>query len=220
MLGCAERALYPAVSRAVLRLVPDAVDVPSGQGCCGALAAHNGSRTEGERLARALGETLPGTVLTTAGGCAAHLAHVLGRDRVVELSQYLHRHGTPPLGRLTVHGRPLRVGLQDSCHLRHGLGETAAPRALIARVAEYVELPSAGSCCGAAGTYAVLRPETSAAVLDPHLDEIAAAGVDVVVAVNPGCQRQLEQGLAGRGSAVRVLHLAELLARALGPDAG
>ena len=220
MLGCAERALFPGVSQAVLRLLPDAVDVPAGQGCCGALHAHNGASGQGAAMARELGGRMaagdgdPGVVLTTAGGCAAHLVHVLGRDRVRELSEYLAEQWAdgagPPLRNLGV-----RAALQDSCHLRNGMGVTAAPRALVARVAEYVELPSAGTCCGAAGTYALLRPEDSRRVLDATLDEIEAAGVDVLVVVNPGCQRQLVDGLRRRRSTVEVLHLAELLARAL-----
>ena len=95
------------------------------------------------------------------------------------------------------------------------MGVTAPPRELIARVAEYVELPSAGTCCGAAGTYSLLRPEDSRRVLDGTLDEVEAAGVDYLVVVNPGCQRQLVDGLRRRRSTVRVLHLAELLALAL-----
>ena len=86
------------------------------------------------------------------------------------------------------------------------------PRELLAAAGEYVELPSAGACCGAAGTYAVLRPEDSARVLDRHLDEIAAAELDVIAVVNPGCRRQLEQGIRRRGLSTRVLHLAEVLA--------
>jgi glycolate oxidase iron-sulfur subunit len=79
-------------------------------------------------------------------------------------------------------------------------------------VAEYVELPTAASCCGAAGTYATLRPDDSAKILDRKLDEIEAADLDVVVAVNPGCLRQLQQGLRRRRLRTRALHLAELLA--------
>jgi glycolate oxidase iron-sulfur subunit len=108
-------------------------------------------------------------------------------------------------------GRP-RIGLQDSCHLRNGLGVWKEPRALIERAGEYVELPSAAACCGAAGTYAILRPEDSARVLDRHLDEIAEARLDAIVVVNPGCYRQLEQGIRRRGLETRVVHLSELLA--------
>ncbi|ADU46611.1 (Fe-S)-binding protein [Intrasporangium calvum] len=221
MLGCAERAMFPQLSRAVLRLLPDVVDVPSGQGCCGALHAHNGDSTTAHRMAEDLGKVMPGVILTTAGGCGAHIAQVLGRDRVRELSEFLlqywgeHPDRLPPLGRVTVDGRPVRAALQDSCHLRNGLHVTAEPRELIARVADYVELPSAGTCCGAAGTYSILRPEDSQRVLDIHLDEIEAADLDYLIVVNMPCQRQMINGLKRRRSKVRVLHLAELLAAAL-----
>ncbi|MDO3702883.1 (Fe-S)-binding protein [Micromonospora sp. C28SCA-DRY-2] len=214
MLGCFERALYPAVSRAARALDP-ALAVPSAQGCCGALHAHNGDLAGGERLARRLGEELPGTIVTTSGGCAAHLASVLGPRRVRELSTWLA--GRPPGTELRVAGRRARVTLQDSCHLRNGLGVFAEPRALLRQVADYVELPSAATCCGAAGTYSLLRPNDSRRILDAKLDEIEAAGVDLVVAVNPGCLRQLRTGLRRRRSAVRAVHLAELLAEATAP---
>jgi glycolate oxidase iron-sulfur subunit len=257
MLGCFERALYPGVSRAARALDP-ALAAPAGQGCCGALHAHNGDLERGRALATALGDALPGTIVTTSGGCAAHLAGVLGPERVRELSQWLTDRAQgagepeqergearaldgapaetddadapdaePPRepgelprererdgdgdGPSGAGGRP-RNGLQDSCHLRNGLGVWKEPRALIERAGEYVELPSAAACCGAAGTYAVLRPEDSARVLDRHLDEIADARLDAIVVVNPGCYRQLEQGIRRRGLGTRVVHLGELLA--------
>ncbi|MFE9098112.1 (Fe-S)-binding protein [Streptomyces sp. NPDC007264] len=219
MLGCVERGLYPKVSRAARQLCPEAT-VPGGQGCCGALHAHNGDSATGAELARALGERLPGTIVTTAGGCAAHLAHHLGEDRVRELSQYLDDKGHRPVGQVTVNGRRARAALQDSCHLRNGMGVTRPPRELIAAVADYVELPGAGTCCGAAGTYALLRPDDSRKVLDPKLDAVDEADVDYVVAVNPGCLRQLQQGLRRRGSRAKAIHLAELLALAARSDPG
>ena len=186
---------------------------PPGQGCCGALHAHNGELERGRQLARELGEALPGTIVTTSGGCAAHLASVLGPERVKELSQWLAgRDGGADV--TTPNGRRLRIGLQDSCHLRNGLGVWREPRALIERLGEYVELPSAAACCGAAGTYAILRPDDSARVLERHLDEIAAADLDAIVVVNPGCYRQLAQGVKRRGLTTRVIHLAELAAAA------
>ena len=210
MLGCFERALYPEVSRAAKRLAPE-LDVPRRQGCCGALHAHNGELERGRELARALGDALPGPIVTTSGGCAAHIATVLGRERVRELSEWLVAREGADEPEANGGDRP-RIGLQDSCHLRNGLGVMREPREVLARLGEYVELPSAGACCGAAGTYALLRPEDSARVLDRHLDEIAAADLDALVVVNPGCYRQLEQGVKRRGLRTRVVHLAELAA--------
>jgi glycolate oxidase iron-sulfur subunit len=209
MLGCFERVLYPRVSRDARKLAAE-LAAPSVQGCCGALHAHNGELGRGKQLAQELGEALPGTIVTTSGGCGAHLAGVLGADRVKEFSQWLLANvgaaSDQPAG-----GR-LRIGLQDSCHLRHGLGVWREPRELIARVGEYVELPSAATCCGAAGSYSIVRPKDSARVLAQHLDEIADADLDVLAVVNAGCYRQLQQGVKRRGLRTRVLHLAELLA--------
>jgi len=217
MLGCFERVLYPRVSRDARKLAAE-LAVPTAQGCCGALHAHNGELERGNELARELGEALPGTIVTTSGGCGAHLAGVLGAERVKEFSEWwLAREGPVPEAadaaeaERPVDGR-LRIGLQDSCHLRNGLGVWREPRELIARVGEYVELPSAAACCGAAGSYAVVRPEDSARVLDPHLDEIAAADLDVIAVVNAGCYRQLQQGVKRRKLRTRVVHIAELLA--------
>jgi glycolate oxidase iron-sulfur subunit len=215
MLGCFERALYPGVSRAVRRLLPD-LAVPADQGCCGALHAHNGESAHGKQMARRLGEQLPGVIVTTAGGCAAHLVSVLGRERVHELSEHLVSTGTSPVGELRAGGRRARVALQDSCHLRNGLRVFAEPRELIAGVAEFVPVPGDDSCCGAAGTYSLLRPRDSRRIVESKLDAIEAADVDYVVVVNPGCQRQLETGLRRRRSRVRVVHIAELLAAAAG----
>jgi glycolate oxidase iron-sulfur subunit len=230
MLGCFERILYPRVSRDARKLAPE-LAVPTAQGCCGALHAHNGELARGKELAMELGEALPGTIVSTSGGCAAHLAGVLGSERVKEFSQWMIERerprssppGEPSLDRAEAparngaapanpdSGRP-RIGLQDSCHLRNGLGVWREPRELIARVGEYVELPSAAVCCGAAGSYSVVRSQGSARVLDPHLDEIAAADLDVLAVVNAGCYRQLQQGIKRRKLRTRVVHLAELLA--------
>jgi glycolate oxidase iron-sulfur subunit len=192
MLGCVERVLFPRVSRAAQAIDPE-LQPGRGPGCCGALHAHNGRLDEGVAMAGALGDRLPGTIVTTSGGCAAHLAAVLGRDR---------------------------VAIQDSCHLRNGLGVAATIRSAVGAVAEIVELPSAKDCCGAAGTYSLLRRRESARVVAPKVREIAAAGVDLVVTVNPGCQRQLRTAVRRAGLTVRVVHLAELMAGHTGAGPG
>ncbi|MGC0419408.1 (Fe-S)-binding protein [Embleya sp. AB8] len=212
MLGCFERAMFPRVARAARKLLPG-LAVPDNQGCCGALHAHNGELKKGRVMAERLGEQLPGRIVTTSGGCAAHLADVIGRDRVAELSEVVD---VSELPERRVAGRRVKVTLQDSCHLRNGLGVWREPRELLAQVADFVETPGAGECCGAAGTYSLLRPIESRRILDRKLDAIEATGADVVVAVNPGCLRQLRTGLRRRKSRVRAVHLAEFLTEADG----
>ena len=55
-------------------------------------------------------------------------------------------------------------------------------------------------------------PEVSTAILDRKLASVEASGASCVVACDAGCLMQMQGGLRRRGSAVRALHLAELLA--------
>jgi glycolate oxidase iron-sulfur subunit len=215
LLGCAERGLFPSVSHAVRSLDP-AIGIPRNQGCCGALHAHNGDSGAGAKLASRLGAELPGVIVTTSGGCAAHLAHHLGRERVQDISEHLLSRAADPVGLRPGRHRP-RVAVQDSCHLRNGLGVWREPRQLLAGVADLVELPSAATCCGAAGTYALLRRRESRRIIDRKIDELHSLGVEYVVAVNPGCLRQLRQALRRRRSPITAVHLVELLAMQTSP---
>ena len=210
MYGCFERRLFPAVSRAVAKLAPD-VSCSSDQGCCGALHAHNGELEKGKAMAKALGGKLPGTILTTAGGCAAHLASVIGSERVQEFSQWWIKRNIE-LKPIEKSGRKIRVGLQDSCHLRNGMGVFAEPRNILVQLGDYVEIPGAADCCGAAGSYALLQKQNSRKVVSQKIKEIKALNLDYIATVNPGCTRQLVTELRRARVKTKVIHLAELVA--------
>ena len=208
-LGCFERRLFPKVSRVVARLAPE-VNIDSSQGCCGALHAHNGDLEEGKALAKKLGQALPGTILSTAGGCAAHLSAVLGPERVREFSQWWQ--GT--LQPIIRNGRPVRIGFQDSCHLRNGMGVFKEPRKILAQLGEYIEVPNSQGCCGAAGSYSLIRSKDSKRVLAPKVEAIRALDLDYLVTVNPGCTRQLKSAMRKARLKTKVVHIAELIALA------
>jgi glycolate oxidase iron-sulfur subunit len=210
MYGCFERRLFPAVSRAVAKLAPE-VSCSSDQGCCGALHAHNGELDKGKEMAKALGEKLPGTILTTAGGCAAHLASVIGNERVQEFSQWWVKREID-LKPIEKSGRKIRVGLQDSCHLRNGMGVFAQPRKILAQLGDYVEIPGAADCCGAAGSYALLQKQNSRKVVSQKVADIKALNLDYIATVNPGCTRQLVTELRRARVKTKVIHLAQLVA--------
>jgi len=217
MLGCFERALFPAVSRAAAGTLPG-LQVPRDQGCCGALHAHNGDVARGAQLARELAAR-SGRIVSTAGGCAAHLSTVAGRDRVVDYSEALLERGSLP-GPILIDGRPARIGLQDSCHLRNGMGVASPPRQVLRALGSYIEVPGAGDCCGAAGTYALVRRRESRRILAAKLVIFAELDLDFLAVVNPGCQRQLIAGLRRARLRTRVLHLAELVALAQAESPG
>jgi L-lactate dehydrogenase complex protein LldE len=80
------------------------------------------------------------------------------------------------------------------------------------RGAEFVELENADACCGFGGTFSVKYPEISVAILDQKIEAIEHAGVQAVVAGDASCLMQIGGRLSRKGSTVRVMHLAELLA--------
>ena len=238
--GCVMRELYGRVNRATVatlaRLGVESHSAPEHV-CCGALHAHNGDLAGARALARRTvqafealrderGAPLP--LVVNSAGCGAHLrdyGRLLADDpefaeraralaaRAVDFSVFAARHAP---AEFAPSGAGLgRITYDDPCHLCHGQGVRREPRALLDRLSgcERVELPESESCCGSAGIYALLRPDDSQAIFARKLEALEETGADVLVTANPGCQMQWETGLARAGSRVRVVHLAELLAR-------
>lgn len=210
MLGCFEQLVAPEAVAALRKLDPK-LQITKAQGCCGALHAHNGELETGNEMARNLGSDLTGKIITTSAGCAAHLAQVIGSERVIEFSQFwssLNKSLKP----IYKDGARIRVGFQDSCHGRNGLGIWQEPREILKSVGEYVEVPGANDCCGAAGTYALINKKNSRAVLAPKIAELKKLNLDFLVTINPGCTRQLKSELKRNKIKTQVVHLAQLVA--------
>jgi glycolate oxidase iron-sulfur subunit len=131
---------------------------------------------------------------------------------VKDLTEWLAEIGLPAPQREV----KMRVTYQDACHLAHAQRIRKQPRDLIRAIpgVELVEMRHPDICCGAAGLYSTLEPAMSARILREKLDDVASTRADMIVTANPGCQMQLESGLRAQGSAMRVEHVAELVARA------
>ena len=225
-LGCVGHVMFSSAAHAACSTLATGgyrVTTPPEQGCCGALHAHNGELAGARALADWTVRSFAGSegpIVTTAGGCGAFMADygtLLGTPEAEDFGARVRDYSTLLAGRAlpALYGAPMRVAYQDSCHLRNGQKVTLEPRALLASLpgVEVVDLPSAGRCCGAAGTYALMRPDDSLRFLDAKLGEIAEAGVDAIVSGNPGCLLQFRQGVQrAKLDGVRVLHTAELVA--------
>ena len=107
-----------------------------------------------------------------------------------------------------------RVTWHDACHGLRDLNIRSEPRRLIRHVrgVQLVELPNADACCGFGGTFSVKYPEISVAILSHKIEAIEKAGVRAVVSGDASCLMQIGGRLTRQKSAVRALHLAELLA--------
>jgi glycolate oxidase iron-sulfur subunit len=223
LAGCVMDPWFSGVNDATIGLLERAgyrVVVPEAQTCCGALAAHEGAADDAARMAAVNSAAFSDSdiVSANAAGCSAHLA---GYDhwgspevaeRFVEAMVLVERAivaGLLP----TLESNGRRVAVQDPCHHRHALRITQEPRSIV-RAAGYepVDIDPDGMCCGAAGVYSLLRPETSATLGRAKAEQVAAAGCSIVVSANPGCEMQLRSNLGD----VRVLHPLELYAEAVG----
>jgi glycolate oxidase iron-sulfur subunit len=201
----------------LLQLAGCEVWFPPDERCCGALFAHNGDLEVADHLRDANTRTyLAGdfdALIVDSAGCGAHLKDFYPelKGRVKDLTEWLDEVGLPEPKREV----KLRVSYQDACHLAHAQRIRKPPRDLIRAVpgVELVEMRHADICCGAAGLYSTLEPAMSNRILQEKLDDLLGTRADIVVTANPGCQMQLEAGLRGRGSAMRVEHIAELLLR-------
>jgi len=221
LVGCVMPILYPQSHDAAVKLLQLAgceVWFPPGERCCGALFAHNGDLEGAERLREANMRTYDAgafdALIVDSAGCGAHLKDFYPglKGRVKDLSEWLVEVGLPEPERTV----KMRVTYQDACHLAHAQRIKKQPRQLIQSLqgVELAEMRHPDICCGAAGLYSTLEPQMSNRILQEKLDDLLATRADVVAVANPGCQMQLEAGLRKRGSAMKVEHVSELLARA------
>ena len=75
-------------------------------------------------------------------------------------------------------------------------------------------MPESTMCCGSAGIYNLLQPETSATLLARKLANAGKTGAATIVSANPGCMMQIAAGLRQQGVDVEVIHIMSLLDRA------
>jgi glycolate oxidase iron-sulfur subunit len=239
LTGCVQSAFFSGVNAATAEVLAaegwevERLDRPR---CCGALQLHSGAEEDGLRLMRELVEAAghADVVVANAAGCGSAMkeaGRLLAGDpawaaraasfsaRVRDVTELLAAaEPRAPLGPV-----PLRAVYHDACHLAHGQGLRAEPRLLLARIPglELVEPDERDLCCGSAGLYNLLEPETAAALGRRKAAALLATGADAIVAANPGCTLQLETYLEEAGRPLDVVHPVELLQRSLlAADAG
>ena len=235
LLGCVQRTFFPNVNDATVRVLAAEgceVVVPA-QGCCGALMMHAGLEDDAIAMAKRLVDAFEGidvdTIVINAAGCGSTLktyGHLL-RDEpdyaerattlaakckdvsevLAELSPRAPRH---PLS--------LTVAYHDACHLQHAQGVTSEPRDVLATIPglDVLDIPEAGLCCGSAGIYNLVEPETARALGERKAKNVLSTGAGAVVSSNPGCLLQLQSAMNDAASepmpsALPMYHLVEVV---------
>src|SRR6185369_11752908 len=92
------------------------------------------------------------------------------------------------------HPVPATVAYHDACHLAHAQGVRAQPRALLRAIPglELREVAGAEQCCGSAGVYNLVEPESADEIGRRKAENVAAVGADLLVSANPGCTLQIQ----------------------------
>jgi L-lactate dehydrogenase complex protein LldE len=232
---CLVDSLYPEVGEAILQILKKCnveVVFPPGQTCCGQPAYNAGYHDEAKGAAKHFLSVFTGTdpILIPSGSCATMIKHhypgLFAHEpelrtaaekagaRVYELTQFL-------VHVLKLHERPLRgkgkVTYHSSCHLTRMLGLSEEPQMLLRAMKglEFIPLPDATRCCGFGGLFMAKLPEVSIAIATEKADSIISTGADIVTGADAGCLMNIADALKRQGSAVKVKHIAELVAEGL-----
>jgi L-lactate dehydrogenase complex protein LldE len=213
---CLADTLFPEAARAtveVLERLGHEVVFPSEQTCCGQMHLNSGYEAEAQRLAERFRRSFEcfEAVVSPSSSCVGTMREHWGVKNVFELSELLVQH----LGVYDVGARfPHRVAYHPTCHSLRVTRVGEAPLRLLSNVRELelVELPRAPECCGFGGTFAVKNAETSSAMLADKCVCVEESGAAFCTALDGSCLMQIGSGLARRGSRVRALHLARILA--------
>jgi L-lactate dehydrogenase complex protein LldE len=232
---CLVDSFYPEVGEAMLRIFNKfEVDVsfPKGQTCCGQPAYNAGYNEEAKGTAEHFLSVFSGAdlIVTPSGSCAAMVKYhypeffrqktrlrVLADNvagRVYELTQFLVHVLRVHEADLTRNGK---VTYHPSCHLTRMLGVRREPLVLLKAMQglELVPLPKATRCCGFGGMFMTKLPEISCTLADEKAADIIATGADTVTGCDCGCLMNISDALKKRGSAMRVKHIAEIIAEGI-----
>lgn len=231
MVTCLGDALFPEVGVAtvkLLRRLGHEVDFPTAQTCCGQPQFNSGYHDLAQELARHTIRTFAPSemVVTPSGSCCAmvkleypklfhddpvwHERASQLAQKTYELSDFLvnvmgcEDVGARFEGKATYH---------MACHLR-GLGIQNEPEKLLRKVSglTLVPLERSDECCGFGGSFSVRFPGISGAMVNDKAAFIEQSGAECVVATDTGCLMNMGGCLRRRGSKIRPLHLAQILA--------
>jgi glycolate oxidase iron-sulfur subunit len=231
LLGCVQREFFPQVNAATARILAAEgceVIAPHAQPCCGALLVHAGEEAAAVEFAKktidAFERANVETIVTNAAGCGSNVkeyGHLLRDDpgyaerakrfaaKCKDVSEFLAelepRAPRRPLN--------LRVAYHDSCHLQHAQGVRSQPRALLSKIPglELAEIPESAVCCGSAGIFNLVQPDTANELGDRKAQLITPLRAAIVATGNPGCLLQLQSAFARSGQKTPVVHIVQLL---------
>lgn len=232
-ITCLSDVFFPQVGRSVVEVLERLgvkVDFPAAQTCCGQPAYNSGYQKDASRAARQMITAFQKSeyVVAPSGSCVAmirreypellkndpiwHEAAVKLANKTYEFSEFI----VQVLGIQEVEAAlEAKATYHHSCHMSRALGVKQEPGMLLAGVQglEMKELPYCQDCCGFGGTFSVKMSEISGAMVDEKVRHIEETGAEVLIGSDMGCLMNIGGRLQRAGKPVRVMHVAEVLAK-------
>jgi glycolate oxidase iron-sulfur subunit len=237
LTGCVQRVFFPDVNAATARVLAREgcdVVVPRSQRCCGALSEHAGREPEALERARRLIDTFEAAdvdaIAVNVAGCGSTMKEYgrLLRDdpryadraaafsaKVRDISELLA--GLEPVApRHPIEGR---LAYHDACHLGHGQGIRAEPRAVLGTIPglQVTDIPEAEICCGSAGIYNMVMPDAGAELGRRKIAKVVSVAPDALATANPGCLLQIRRYLPQQLPMFHPIELVDASIRGIDP---
>jgi len=232
--GCVQDFVYPEQMQAAVKVFEAngvSMEYPMEQSCCGLpvqmMGEMKASRDVAIQNLRAFETGAYDYIITLCASCAAHLKHNYAKlvmdkpalkikadefaSKVIDYSSFVR--DVLKVEKKDYKEVATKATYHAPCHLCRGLDVHDAPRELIEIGGmEYQECTEEDVCCGFGGTFSMKFPELSSELLNKKLSNVEETGAEVLLTDCPGCIMQLRGGLKMKGSAVKVRHIAEIMA--------
>jgi L-lactate dehydrogenase complex protein LldE len=240
-ITCLTDQFYPRVGIAVTKILEHygwRVEFPEAQTCCGQPFFNNGFHPEARKLAERMIEIFEpyDYVITPSGSCCAMVReqfHHLFKDdhaweprmhkvssATHEFVEFLHKVLKLDLSTVSLSTRR-RTSYHYTCHLR-GIGLKDEGVRLLQQIGnvDFVPLERTDQCCGFGGTFAMKYPEISGAIVEDKVNCIEQTKAETLICNDAGCTMNIAGMCHRSGMSTQVVHIAELIAEALGIDSG
>ncbi|HGX93402.1 MAG TPA: glycolate oxidase subunit GlcF [Candidatus Tenderia sp.] len=237
LAGCAQSVIKPGANSAAIKILDHlgiTLTTPPAAGCCGAVSYHLTQRDEGLAFMRQnidawwplidpAGEAPHEAILVTASGCGAMVkeyGEALKDDpRYAQKAAWVSTLAKDPcevvanenISSLRLDIPDAKIAFQTPCTLQHAQQLNGRVETILETLGfKLVNVADGHLCCGSAGTYSILQPSMSQALLDQKLTALMHHQPDIIATANIGCHMQLESQ-----ATIPVKHWLELVADAM-----
>ncbi|MEN9702058.1 MAG: hypothetical protein RIR55_1400 [Bacteroidota bacterium] len=223
--------LYPQVAFNTIKVLERAgcvVKYNDQQTCCGQPAFNAGFWGEAKDVCTKFVQDFDGVdyIVSPSASCTGFVRNNYGQlfqnnayqsqakkvsNQIFELSEFLTK-----ILNVTDLGAEFnsKITYHDSCAGLRECKIKEAPRTLLNQVKgiELVEMNATDICCGFGGSFAVKYDNISVAMADQKIENAIATEAEYIVSTDMSCLMHLDGRINFNGQAIKVLHLADVLA--------